>query len=112
MCSYTDRCEGCDAKPVCIGIPPHSKHIAELIRVVSNFSEEHPLKTRLMDFKEKFPNYNYGITGIPFERPSAYGYCGDRNNDFSRCYDCLYIAEPSSKCWNQPLEGKKKEKTE
>lgn len=67
----------------------------EAINIVQKWSDEHPRKTMLNDFIEKYPNaplYN----GIPQPCPWSLGY--ELQPDADGCYgkDCC-------DCWNRPL---------
>ena len=76
-----------------------SKHPEFAVEIVQKWSDEHPVKTRLDDLKERFPNVSLDDEGIPCFSPSVLGYCGDcdrcrnRENSYTR------------NCWDEPLVG-------
>lgn len=76
-------------------------HPHETISVVEKWSSEHPAKTRLMDFLNKFPDVELGIDGYPIIFPSSLGYCGKG----VKCRDCEYHGIRRTKeCWDMPLD--------
>lgn len=70
----------------------------KIVNIIEQWSKEHPRKTRLQDFLEKYPNAKLSADGAPFACVGDLGYCV---RDFSaNClsdYDCV-------ECWNQPFE--------
>ena len=80
----------------------YSKIYAEdAIKAVENlqkWSDEHPKKTYIQDFLEKFPKAQIDSDGSPFAcRKKLYG--GVRPND-KRCDR----RETCKNCWNEPME--------
>ena len=80
----------------------YSKIYAEdAIKAVENlqkWSDEHPKKTYIQDFLEKFPKAQIDSDGSPFAcRKKLYG--GVRPND-KRCDR----RETCKNCWNKPME--------
>ena len=73
----------------------------EIITAVENlqkWSDEHPKKTYIQDFLEKFPKAQIDSDGSPFAcRKKLYG--GVRPND-KRCDR----RETCKNCWNEPME--------
>lgn len=70
-------------------------HPAEAVVIVEKWAEEHPQKTILSDFLEKFPKSKLGENGCPYYCcHSELGY-----EDEKHCRDCDCID-----CWNRPLE--------
>lgn len=70
-----------------------------VVTTIENWSKEHPRKTILMDFLEKYPNAPLDEKGFPKDVcPFALGYeeddCGVNFTD--KCFDC----------WNRPMEVK------
>lgn len=70
------------------------------VEITEKWSAEHPQKTMMQDFFEKFPNAQKRSDGLPSTCPFALGYCEDSRcpsvgNDFVS--NCL-------KCWSRPLE--------
>ncbi|MBQ5708803.1 MAG: hypothetical protein IIV62_02455, partial [Anaerotignum sp.] len=73
------------------------KYPEEAVEIVQKWAEEHPAKTRMSDFFEKFPDAPRKHDGTPYFCPG--GVYGDAHSRCSGpgCYDC----------WNRPLEGEK-----
>ena len=72
----------------------------DLVSAVEKWSAEHPVKTRLQDFMEKYPNApTVGHEKMPLLRPAALGYC-----ETISCRDCKYYPQSDVYCWNLPLE--------
>lgn len=69
------------------------------IAIIEKWAAEHPQKTMLQDFLERYPNAPLDkIDGTPIICPYEIGYeeqCLDRN-----CNDIGCV-----KCWNRPIEG-------
>ncbi len=68
----------------------------EAVAIVQKWAEEHPVKTILDDFFEKFPNAPRKKSGEPIVCPESLGYRTERNGCHTECYDC----------WNRLLEVK------
>lgn len=102
MCESVTDCKNC---PLGIMRIPESKNVCALnvflnaefsIQAIEQWSKEHPYKTRLQDFMEKYPNAK--IDG---------GFCGrvccERIGYVNNCqyecgeYDC-------TDCWNEPVD--------
>lgn len=86
--SFLDECD-CD-----------SKDIVELVEIVEKWAQDHPRKTMMQDFFEKFPNAPRTVDGLPFPCPFECGYSKNNNCPFGKnnpLDDC-------SKCWFRPLE--------
>lgn len=69
------------------------------VEVVQTWSDEHPVKTRLDDLLEKYPNMLLDGEGFPCFSPAMLGYCGDCD----RCRN--WIVPDVRKCWNEPVDG-------
>lgn len=68
-------------------------------KIISTWAEEHPQKTILMDFLEKYPNAKLDEDGTPeVQCPYHLGYDEDD--------DCIYEEDNicCEKCWNRPME--------
>lgn len=73
-------------------------HPEQAVAIVEEWSQEHPQKTMLSDFLEKYPNAKLNNDGTPYRIcPHELGYCDkvDECKPFIR--DCV-------SCWNRPLE--------
>lgn len=67
----------------------------KLVDDVEKFSYEHPKKTMLQDFLEKYPNAELNDDGIPKPCPSWLGY---KDMPFCNRIRCV-------ECWNRQMEG-------
>ena len=104
MCNYY-KSKGCCEDKSC----PASYHCCldflsveydgfKLVDDVEKFSSEHPQKTMLQDFLEKFPNAKLE-EGSPPDCPYMYGYTSKNDDDnFCPGHTCF-------ECWNRPMEG-------
>ena len=72
-------------------------HPEETIDVVQKWSDEHPVKTMLQDFFEKYPKAKRKKSGEPAICPETLGYRPEGTGCHVECYDC----------WNRPLEEEK-----
>ena len=111
MCdSLKDACTSCLAVKYCQcysyipssggGVLDGSMSIDELMSKVERWAEEHPRKTRLDDFKEKYPNAPLDGSGTPNLMPWDLGYCGD-----TPCYVCEKAkGKTSAWCWDQEVQ--------
>lgn len=66
------------------------------IEIVQKWSDEHPVKTRLDDLLEKYPNVEI-VDGRPLFYPVRLGYC-------KGCDRCN-IRGLAKECWNEPVYG-------
>ena len=69
-------------------------HPVEAEQILAKWAKEHPQKTMLQDFMEKYPNAAVDFDGTPACCASDLGYC---NKGDEPCPDCV-------KCWNRLLE--------
>lgn len=98
------NCSKCVILPLCTGVlHPHIcieyiLHSPEdTISIVQNWSDAHPIKTRLDDLKEKFPHAKNNVFAA-LVGPAMFGYCDN-------CNKCLLEKKCRLECWNEPLEG-------
>ena len=69
------------------------------VEIVQAWSDEHPVKTRLDDLLEKYPDVVVESNGCPVFYPAALGYC---NN----CDICRYgDGDTHRLCWDEPVDG-------
>ena len=68
----------------------------KIVAAIEKWSVEHPIRTRLMDFLEKYPNAPLKSNGYPQVLPIVLGYC---NHDF--CVNCHHI---NKACWDVEYE--------
>lgn len=105
MCDYYSGgfCKGCPRKeePSCDSSTMSDEELAKLISDVEKWSKEHPQRTRLQDFREKYPNAEVYPDGQPVICCARLGYreyCGksfdDNHEEFKVCFNC----------WNMPVE--------
>lgn len=96
MCLSYEDCIGCpfeDGKPISCEI--QSKTARQLVEIVEQWSQDHPQKTMMQDFFEKFPNAPKDDFGAPCLCPADVGY-KEKSCEATDC-NCL-------ECWNRPLE--------
>lgn len=98
MCTTIPGCEVCALQDRLTHCPAFMPDAKEAVSIVEKWSAEHPVKTRLMDFLEKFPNASLSSEGLPLWLPRPFGYCG-----LKMCYDCEHQGTEED-CWNLPLE--------
>ena len=67
----------------------------ERVKAVENWSKEHPIKTRLQDFLEKYPDAE-----IDHDENRPFSICAARLG-YLRVDDCQ---NDCAKCWNEPLQ--------
>lgn len=96
MCNYYPRCFECPRadEPNCNIEEMSDEELENFVNAVEQWSKEHPLRTRLQDFKEKYPNMKLRDSGIPWACCSYLGYCESCNEAKSNC----------AVCWNTPVE--------
>ena len=100
MCnSYVSEwnCHGCPraTEATCEITDLGPEGIKKLISDVDQWSKKHPQKTRLQDFREKYPNVSMETDGTPAICCIDLGY---------RKEDCDPIKESCVDCWNMPVE--------
>ena len=66
----------------------------EAEEILTKWAEEHPQKTILEDFLEKYPNAKLDKNGFPKFCPFTLGFCDNG------CEVCVDVKD----CWNRPLE--------
>ena len=88
MCNYysNENCRGCprETEPTCWITDLGPEGIKKLINDVDQWSKEHPQRTRLEDFKEKYPHAMMETDGTPTICCIDLGY---------RQYDCDPLKE-------------------
>lgn len=97
MCAYyTGECAGCPAKRedvMCYG-DPLAYQTVNIVEIVEKWSSEHPQRTMLQDFLEKYPKIELNAAGVPIRFcPHFLGY--------SKVVDCSISCQT---CWNRPVE--------
>lgn len=104
MCHSEYGCEHCplnDSKPEFPGdcASWRYKNAEKAVELVEKWSAEHPRKTMMQDFFEKFPKAPKNREGAPCDCPYYCGYCRDTccEDDDGNEMTCL-------ECWSRPLE--------
>lgn len=101
MCDYHEpNCQNCGIAQTAEFYPNCGPWIAdnptEAIAIVQKWAEEHPVKTILSDFLEKYPNAKVSLYGMPKVCLKHLGY-RDCEGESCAATNCL-------KNWNRPLE--------
>ena len=101
MCDSYEHCGKCAFnEPVrSEGLPCNAyckEHPEIAVEKVQAWSDEHPVKTRLDDLLEKYPNADI-VDGKPLFYPVRLGYC-------KGCDRCN-IRGLAKECWNEPVDG-------
>ena len=103
MCGYYENCDDCPRQgKVCsnLALITDITELEELEKDVEKWSKEHPQKTRLQDFMEKYPDAAVHPDGQPVICCARLGYreyCGKvfgSDACFVQCKDC----------WNMMVE--------
>ena len=102
MCDSFNNCSDCpfenatDKDEICETWVFNRKNFKEAIKLIQEWSDSHPVKTRLSVLKENFPNYRRDGNGEPEE---PYVCAKDLFGDDCQCNDmCM-------ECWSKPIEG-------
>lgn len=75
------------------------EHPEKAVAIVQKWSEEHPQKTFLSDFLEKYPNAPISRKGFPGGVcPSDLGYTDEE------CISSTPFDDYCKECWDRPLE--------
>ena len=96
MCDYYSRCFKCPRAdgPNCNIEEMSDEDLENFVNTVEQWSKEHPQKTRLQDFLEKYPNAQLRDDGLPYSCCEALGH--------GEC--CKQTSNPCFDCWNVPVE--------
>ena len=105
MCKYLPNCKKCDMNLAgefgttcyedCMSTLQCDGHMSDIQEIVQNWSDNHPQKTYLEDFKEKYPNAPLAEDGTPTTCPKKIGFKNIPNcNELIRCVEC----------WNQLMQ--------
>lgn len=82
-------------------------NLEKAIAIVQKWSDDHPQKTLLEDFKEKYPNYCTCSDGMPSICPKTLGYEEERYCKKNWEHEGKILVD-CKECWNRPLEEVKK----
>lgn len=104
MCDSVDSCSKCQAYDELKRCDFCTEDPEKLVKIVEQWSKEHPQKTMMQDFFEKFPNApksarSSGSYKIPIPCPSDCGYVINDNIE-----DCDRFNGNCIKCWSRPME--------
>lgn len=95
MCSQFENCDQCPIYGLVCACASKDGKENTVVERVEKWAKEHPVKTRLSDFLEKYPNAPLGIEGVPEACASQLGY-----NEPSGCAEGMSCVQ----CWNIPIE--------
>ena len=111
MCDSCEDCRYCPLASDCNRTKPpawwETEYPDKMVTAVEKWSYEHSVKTRLMDFLEKFPNAIMVDDGLPLIAPYMVGYCKGlyaEKGIGTPCSNCKCHKETRFFCWNLPLE--------
>lgn len=102
MC-FTQKCRPCEIYNIIGDMMSCDEWCANnskrAVEIVEKWSQEHPQKTMMQDFFEKYPNAPKRRDGAPILCPDQCGYekqryCVEVNRDVKEC----------SQCWSRPME--------
>lgn len=96
MCDTYESCSKCQIGNISLRNTCSEnlrKFSEKAVEIVEKWSAEHPQKTILMDFLEKYPNAEFS-EGIPKSCCHLLGYPQPNECGFKTCTDC----------WNRPAE--------
>lgn len=71
-------------------------HPDKAVQIVEQWSKEHPRKTRLQDFLEKYPKAPLTLDGMKTPKACA--------QQLGYCESCHYVGGGCYQCWNEPVE--------
>lgn len=96
MCKYfVDSCEGCPLEKRTGPCPPFD-FSEENNKAVLKWCDEHPAKTYLQDFSEKFPRFLRKSDGTP-------NFCRDIFYGIHTCDYTEVDTKCCAKCWNEVM---------
>ena len=98
MCKYYNSCTDCPIQMSCMSTEPKA-----MVNIVEQWDKEHPQRTIMDDFFEKFPNALRTKRGFPVACAKELGY--------GRLDSCSFGIKGTpgaecSKCWERTLEDK------
>lgn len=102
LCEAYEDCVDCPFTKEETDVPCDliSKNAEKIVSIVKQWSQDHPQKTMMQDFFEKFPNAPRTVDGLPFPCPFECGYSKNNNCPFRKNNP----SDDCSKCWFRPLE--------
>lgn len=108
MCESVSGCSNCpigslrEARGLPCGLYVQ-RYPEEVLFIVKIWSDEHPVKTRLADFKKKYPNAKYSVPNkVPSACAGTLGYTETKPGSV-----CPYKGTGVSceQCWAMSMEG-------
>lgn len=102
MCDYYSRCFECPRadEPNCNIEEMSDEEFENFVNTVEQWSKEHPQRTRLQDFREKYPDALMKQGNCPKTCAKDLGYCKECPYVKGLICDC-------DECWNMPVEDDK-----
>lgn len=98
ICAVQDDCEKCELDSNCpFETVPSNLDFDEVEATLVKWAAEHPEKTRMDDFFEKFPKATRDEDGVPAVCARDIGY-------LSKCPSAPDNLVTCSDCWRRPLE--------
>ena len=97
-CYHSNKCSGCPLEVY--GCDIEHDDAQEIVKIVEEWAREHPRKTLMQDFFEKFPNAPRTVDGLPFHCPFECGYFKNNNCPFGKNNP----SDDCSKCWFRSLD--------
>lgn len=98
MCDAQNECEICPCNENCLmNLGFENIGVFELEKTLEKWAEEHPERTRMDDFFEKFPKATRNEDGVPSVCARDIGY-------LSKCPSAPDNLVTCSDCWWRPLE--------
>lgn len=99
MCNYYSRCLECPraGEPNCNIEKTSDEELEKFVNTVEQWSKEHPQRTRLQDFREKYPDALMKQGNCPKTCAKDLGYCKECPYIKGLICDC-------DECWNMPVE--------
>lgn len=95
MCSQFENCDQCPIYGLVCACASKDGKENTVVERVEKWAKEHPVKTRLSDFLEKYPNAPLDTDGIPGMCVTKVGY--EENPECDSGDFC-------SQCWELPIE--------
>ena len=93
-------------RKVILDFTDENTDLINLKKIVQEWSDSHPIKTRLDDLLEKYPDFHLDTDKYPIVLPRAFGYC-DRYPSCNKCPLYSINGGYHNKCWDMPIENEK-----
>lgn len=89
-------CDKCELNRSGCNVMGMGSNPCDVVKVVEQWSKDHPRKTRLQDFLEKHPKAPLTSYGQKIPKACA--------QDVGYCASCKYLGNKCHQCWNEPVE--------